>query len=572
MEINPTEIHPKDQNHFAVLTDKIFKYQQSIFNFLETEFKLLPQKVKPEYKTEWENVLLSGHETWDNYRNVIKAEWFGDYNLETREWEWYDFVPGQTITWQQTLILLGVDKAVNGKSKRSISVVSGHGIGKSATCAWIILWYLFVFMESQVAVTAPTSHQMHDVLWKELSKWINKMPVETKALYEWTSDYVRIKFAPQIWFARARTSTKENTEAIAGVHADHVLIVVDEASGVPDQVFNAAEGALTSGNTLVVMISNGTRITGYFYDSHHRHALDWQNLRFNGIESPIVDREYVDRQRKRHGEDSDEFRIRVKGGFAGESSMDMSGYVHLIAENKMTVVPKIGETYFIGRKILGIDPSGEGKDKATFWLRDRFSVECLMSLQTTNPKEIAKYAIMFIHKYKIDPMDVVVDSFGVGSDVGKEIALATKGEMEVYTVQVGNKPSYEEELSPNFFERQEKEMDDNKTDLFLNLRALMFFRARDWFISGGNIVDPNPEYSEAKGEFLKMKYKRSLQGSKIQLMSKKEMLKEGIKSPNNADAIGLTFLRDSKEIKQTKEEIEQIQHEEERVDDPHSVL
>ena len=243
-------------------------YRQNIRRFIKDMWGLEPQPVKPEYVVRWAEVCLSTHKEWEDRKGEVSAEWFGDFDKVTKRWRWHSFEKGKHLTWQQNLILIGVEKAVAGKASRKLSTVSGHGIGKSATCSWIVLWFLYSFYESQVPCTAPTAHQMHDVLWKELSLWISRIKDdEVRNLYDWKSDYVRIKYAPAGWFARARTSSKENTEAIAGVHADHVAVVVDEASGVPEQVFTTAQGALTSGNVLFIMISNGTQTMGYFFDS-----------------------------------------------------------------------------------------------------------------------------------------------------------------------------------------------------------------------------------------------------------------------------------------------------------------
>lgn len=446
-----------------------------------------------------------------------------------------------------------------------------HNTGKSTVCSWIILWFLYCFYEAQVPVTAPTSSQMHDVLWKELSIWINKMPDDTKELFRWTSDYIRMNYSPESWFARARTSTKENTEAIAGVHSDHVAILVDESSGVPEQVFETAQGALTSGNVLIVMISNGTRTTGYFYDSHHKNKEDWQCASFNCEQSPIVDERYPSDMAKQYGYHSQEYKIRVKGEFPDEDSMDDSGYLQLIPRNKILVRLKTElDVPFVGRKVLGVDPAGEGHDKCTFVLRDRFKAECIKELQTTNDKEIAEMIITFIQRYELDPHDVVVGAFGVGSEVGKEVAIASKGRYEIYTVQEGNAPKYEEEIHGHLFMRRQDELQnyDGKTqewqDLFLNIRALMNFRARNWIIQGGQIVDVD-EDSDFAEELARNRYKRSLQGAKIQMMPKQQMLKLRLKSPNKADALGLSFLRDlDVNDRQTKEEIEAIEHEQQQ--------
>lgn len=570
--------HPGDEIAVGQYAKKLVQYRQSIFYFVDDMWGLTPQPVKPEYEEQWAEVQRASYDTWERLKPTVKPEWFGDRikdatDTTAEEWEWYDFQKGKHLTWQQTLILMGVDKANLRDGKPHLTIVSGHGTGKSCTCSFIVLWFLYCYIGAQVPVTAPTSHQMKDVLWKEMSIWIKKMPEEVQPLYEWSSEYIRMAYDPEGWFARARTSTKENTEAIAGVHSSHVCIVADESSGIPEQVFTTAEGALTSGNVLVVLISNGTRTTGYFYDTHHKHKADWQTFQFNCEHSPIVDKKYVERQAKRHGRDSDEFKIRVSGGFPAEDAMDDSGYIQLLPETKIIVVPKIGDTHFIGRKILGIDPSGEGKDKCTFVLRDRFHMECVKELSTTNDKEIAEMAITLIDRYKLDPNDVVIGSFGVGATVGKEIAVASRGRYDVYMVLEGNHPDYEEEHNGLFFRRKPDEKDENDVDLYLNLRALMYFRLRKWLIAGGEIVDTAVDNSEFRNEVKVIKYKRSLQGNKIQLMSKKEMLKERIKSPNKADAGALTLLRDMDDDgEQSDEERRRIEAEENEVDDPYAAL
>lgn len=579
-----------DQNDGVRLDDKetaakINYWYVLIRGFIRDMWGLEPQPAKPEYKKKIEELELASFDTWEKMKEEVGPEWYGDYNDKTGLWEWYNFQHGKHITWQQNLALMGIEKAVDGNARTHLSISSGHGVGKSCLLAWIILWFLLCRVESQVPATAPTASQMHDVLWKELSVWINKMPPGIAGIYDWTNDYVRIKSKPESWFARAKTSTKENTEALAGIHAQDVLLAIDEASGVPEQVFNTAEGALTSGNVFVVMISNPTRIDGYFYDSHNKNRQDWQIFTFNSEHSPIVDNQYIERQIKRHGRDSDEYRIRVLGKFPKEETMDDSGYIHLLPAERITVLPRllnsngdplIGPATTRDRKILGIDPSGEGKDNATFALRDRFMADIIKEVKTTNPRQIANMALTFIDQFKLDPRDVVIDSFGIGADVGKEIALASKGKYESYTVLLGNRPKDEEEYNWQFFVRFDDELDDKEDDLYLNLRALMYFRLRKWLLTGGTILDNNPENSHFKDEIASNRYRRSLHGNRIQLMSKKEMQKLRIPSPNKADALALTFLRSIDDVerspnKQRDDDDDTYTHSH-TIDDPHSVL
>lgn len=445
----------------------------------------------------------------------------------------------------------------------------------SATMSWVVLWFLYCFYQAQVPATAPTSGQMHDVLWKELSLWIARIkPDRAKEVFEWQHDYIRMKYDPETWFARAKTSTKENTEALAGVHSDHVLIAVDEASGVPEQVFNTAEGALTSGNVFVIMISNPTRTVGYFFDSHHKNADDWQTFEFTCEQTPLVDIRYVERQAKRHGVESDEYRIRVKGQFPSEDMMDDTGYLQLVPRSKVIVEPAIANVQLIGKKFLGIDPSGEGDDECEFVLRDQFRAYNPVTLNTTNDSEIAEHILTLADRYNLKTGDIVIEGFGKGATVAQKVAKATKGKLDLYVVLPGNTPKEEEKASGEFFQRFLAEVDDTQTDIYLNVRALMHFRMRDWIFGGGRILDNNTENSDWGEQIANVRYKRTLQGNKIQIMSKQEMNKLRIKSPNKNDALALTFLldrNDPQENAHTAEERAAIA-EEERVDDQFSVL
>lgn len=543
-----------NSNALPAHLEKLTKYREDIFYMIYDLWGLRIQQAKPEYREKWLEVIYSRGDNWERLRKEVKAEWFGDYDSTKKEWIWYKFEKGKYITWQQSLSLLAIRKAHHGHAKRHISIVSAHGTGKSCSVAWILLWFLLCFERSQIAATAPTANQMNDVLWKECQLWIDKMNDQTiKDMIEWQNTHIRMKLDPNTWFARAKTSSKENTEALAGIHAEHVLLLADEASGISEQVFNTAEGALTSGNVFVVLISNGTRTTGYFYDSHHKNKADWQDFSYNGEESPIVDKRYVERLRKRHGIQSDEYNIRVLGGFPRTDAMDDSGYYQLTAERYVTIRPTPFDPdsiYWFGRVILGVDPAGAGKDKASFVLRDRFKAYCVKELQTSNPREIAEIALGLIAKHKIAEHDVVIDAFGSGADVSKEIAIATKGKFDAYSILVGNKPSEEEKYNGTLFKRKEDEVDDpskkleDQKDLYLNMRALLHARLSKWCIAGGEIYDHNVENSDFKEQITGIRAKRTLQGNTIQLMPKKEAQKLRIPSPNKADALSLTFARD----------------------------
>lgn len=490
------------------------RMEASPLYWIRQTFALLPQKVRPEYQARYDFGIYLKGKAWDAFCVDVRPYWFEPY----RE--------GYEITWQQTLALIGVQKALKGECSARISIVSGHGIGKSTLLSWLVLWFLFVHPASQVACTSPSAEQMYDVLWKELKKWIEKMDKEQQDLYQWETTHVRMKESPQTWFARAKTSSKENTEALAGVHADWVLIAVDEASGVEEPIFETMEGALTSGNILVFLISNGTRSIGYFYDTHHKDASRWQNYAFDSEESPRVDQKYVDGIIEKYGKDSVQYAIRVQGRFPDEGIMDDKGYVQLFNEADLHIVPHDASWKPVGRVKGALDASGEGQDASDWAVRDRVRAAIVAEEKTSTPASMSQVSLTVIDKYGVDPQDFVIDAFGKGHQVSQEIAIATAGDrergpMRVMPINVGD-PCEDEE------DREQ----------FVNIRAMIYYRMMLWARAGGEFMASD----RLKEELMSIRFRRTANG-RIQIMDKVSMKKLGFPSPNKADALSMTFLR-----------------------------
>ena len=422
-----------------------------------------------------------------------------------------DFVKGEHITWQQVEILEAVEEAIHNRGKKRISVRSGHGIGKSTVLAWLVLWYLFTRPHCQIPCTAPSADQIYDVLWKEIAKWLKRMPEDIQPYFQWTTNYIRFSESPETWFARAKTARKESPEALAGIHADDVMFIVDEASGIAEEIFNVAEGALTDENILVILISNPTRLVGYFYDTHHGDSEAWKLLHFNSMDSPIVDNKYVNRIINKRGEGSDEHRVRVLGDFPNEDAVDDKGYVPLLRQEDIrTTIDNNFENHKSIR--LGVDPSGQGKDKTAFVIRDGFKAKVIALEKLSTPKSIAQKALSIAHMYDITPGNIFVDNFGVGANVAQELAMAR---CRCRPVNVG-----------------EQGLDK---DRFLNLRAEAFWGLREWLRKGGELIA-----NDSWKELLTIRYRPNLTG-KIQIMPKLEMKRDGYKSPDFADALSLCF-------------------------------
>jgi hypothetical protein len=182
---------------------------------------------------------------------------------------------GIAPTWQQAEILEAI-----APPGAKVSVRSGHGIGKSSSAAWIVSWFLETHDYAKVPCTAPSSHQLRDILWGELSKWRRAADERSaqrgdpprfwlSTLFKMTTNSLYDPGAKD-WGAFARTARKDAPESLQGFHGDHLLFVIDEGSAVPQEVFEAAEGALSGLENRLLMLGNPTRNSGTFHASHHK--------------------------------------------------------------------------------------------------------------------------------------------------------------------------------------------------------------------------------------------------------------------------------------------------------------
>lgn len=397
------------------------------------------------------------------------------------------------------------ERVLRGLNEHSlVSIRSGKGVGKSSLLAWIILWFLATRTDVKVPCTANSQSQLYDVLWAECRKWVEKMSPEMRVIlpYEVKSD--RIEIAGN--FAVARTARRENPEALQGFHAKNVLMVVDEASGVDDAVFQAAEGALTTEGARMILTSNPTRPSGYFYDTHHRDRGRWWSLKVSCTDSPYVSNEYVEGLKAKWGEDSNEYRVGVLGEFP------------LMGAH--TIIPLNWVEAAVGRDMVdnapvvwGLDVARFGTDRTALAKRQgRILMEKVQAWQGRDLMETTGIIVDQYYSLPIDlrPVEIMVDVIGYGAGVVdrmKEMKLPVRG------VNVAERKSVRPDC--------------------LCLRDELWFRAREWFQGYDCRI---PEDNDLIAELSGIEYKYSSTGKKF--VEDKHQLGW---SPDLADAFTLTF-------------------------------
>lgn len=423
---------------------------------------------------------------------------------------------GPALFARQALCASPTDQQIEASTalveRKRISIRSGHGTGKSTFLAWAILWAMCCYFPLKVPATAPSGHQLSDVLWAELARWHRALQERFPALgnlFTWTSDKLVLNEAPQESFAVARTARKETPEALQGFHARTLLFVIDEASGIQDEVFEVAEGALSGEGSMVIMTANPTRLDGYFHRSHHADRAAWATLHWDAEASPLVSRDYIESMRRRYGEDSAIYKIRVRGDFAGNPD----GLIDLASIQ--SAVDRDIKPY--GPVRWGVDVARFGDDRSA--LAKRRGTVMMEPVKSWAKKDTMETAGIIKAEYdgtkdELKPEAILIDVIGLGAGVVdrcKELGLPVIG------INVAESPS--------------------ASDKYNKLRDELWFRAREWFASQAvHMVQDDDLMAE-----LTMPTYRVLSTGKVQVQSKDELKRDGRISPDLADAFCLTF-------------------------------
>lgn len=287
---------------------------------------------------------------------------------------------------------------------------AGHSTGKSSGEALAILHYASTRDPFKMPCTAPSKHQLFDVLWSELAKWHKKMDPAFRDMFIWSKENFRKKDNPEECFAAARTATKENPEALQGFHSDYVFRVVDEASAVPDAVMEVLEGATGIYETKELMCGNPTRLEGQFHRSFTKDKEFYACLTASCLKSSLTPQRFIDRMRNKWGEDSNMWKIRVLGEFPDREGDSFIGY-GLAYDALVREIPDQKGL----PKVMSVDVARFGDDKTAIVIRqgDEFRLPKVLNQLTTmqTAYEVAKIAN--VERPKL----IFVDVNGIGAGV-----------------------------------------------------------------------------------------------------------------------------------------------------------
>ena len=400
-------------------------------------------------------------------------------------------------------------------NNRRISVRSGHGVGKSTAASWAMLWYLLTRYPVKVVVTAPTSSQLFDALFAEIKRWVKEMDPALRDLLEVKSDRIELRPSPTEAFISARTSRAEQPEALQGIHSDNVMLVADEASGVPEAVFEAAAGSMSGHNAVTVLLGNPVRSSGYFYETHNRLKDEWFTLHVNCEKSRRVSQEFVREMAIKYGEESNAYRVRVLGEFplSDDDTMIPFSVVEQAMNRDIEVDQFSTVTYGIDVARFGSDKSALAKKKGNV----------ITEVKKWQGLDLMQLVGAIKNEYDAEesqdrPLSIYIDSIGLGSGVVdrlRELGLPAIG------INVSESPAM-------------------KT-AYVNLRAELWGKMKNWLEQRGCAL---PKDDDLLAELTSPRYTFNSSG-KLRLESKDEMKKRGLSSPDLADACILTLAGDA---------------------------
>lgn len=302
------------------------------------------------------------------------------------------------------------------------AIKSGTGIGKTGAVAALILWHLAVFPDSKIPCTAPTSPQLKSVLWPEIAKWVGNIPAQLKEYFPFDTQTEKVFLHEN--FAVARTARDGNFESFQGFHAKNIMLIADEASGVPDGVFLAGQGVMAEDGAITILLGNPTRSSGWFFDAFHGDSHNYWTMTVGCPDSERVPKKYIDDMREKHGENSYEFKVRVLGEFSFEDSGLIIPRPWIDEAVERDVSPN--SDYII----WGVDVS-DGRDKSA--LAKRMGNILLEPPRAWGGKELMQSVGIVVDEYYStkkgqEPDEICVDAIGMGTGFVQRLREALAGE------------------------------------------------------------------------------------------------------------------------------------------------
>lgn len=412
--------------------------------------------------------------------------------------------------WQEEVLRAAADASQS-------CIVGSKGTGKSTVLSWLILWFAFTRPHANIAVTSISAANLRDGLWKETAKWIGASPVLARA-FEWQAARIVHKEHPATWWVSARTWSKsadpqEQSQVLAGLHAERTMFVLDEAGDIPMALLPTAQAALSSGKECKLLLAgNPTSTSGPLYSAAVTHRAHWRTFKVTGDpcdprRSARVSLEWAREQVAQYGESNPWVRVNVFAEFpeASLNTLLSPGEVEAAMNRHLRE-----DVFSWAQKRIGVDVARFGDDRTVLAPRQGKVVFKPVVMRNARSTDIAARVAQAVAKWGAE-LVFVDDSGGWGHGVVDQLLIAGIPVVPVVFSDPAIDPSY------------------------ANRRAEMWMQMATWVKAGGAL----PAVPDLVGELSEVQY--SFTNGKFLLESKDQLKKRIGRSPDIGDAAALTF-------------------------------
>lgn len=406
------------------------------------------------------------------------------------------------------------------------TIRSGHGIGKTFSTGLIVWWIMSCHPNCRGTITATTNTQIETKTWAQIASM--KKQCITGEWFEITQGRGAMKMYHkdyrESWFCAGQSCKEENSEAFAGQHAagSTSFYIFDEASGIPDKIWEVAEGGLTDGEPMIFAFGNPTKNSGKFYDTHSSDNR-WHRVKIDSRESQLTNKTEIKEWEEQFGEESDFFKVRVRGEFPNAASSQFIP-TGLVAEAMSKPTPSVSQVYK-EKVFIGVDVARFGDDSSVIATRIGLDGRTfpLQLIKGADGRELGErvvaHATYFLDELRYNEVVICFDKAGVGAALDDYFRHELDdSRIRVFPIDFGAKAL--------------------KSALYLNKRVEMYGGLKAWLTQGGVL----PEDADLKQELISVEY--MFTNKQQYQLERKEDLKERIgRSPDRADAYVLTFAK-----------------------------